>query len=152
MVCSCVVPQRCAVVTPEALIAHCQARLAKYEAPARVEFMTALPRNAMGKVLKRELRPAQKLRLSVQRLRAHVPTHARTSTFACADALRASRHAHVRREGGRSGSQGRDPHAIRLRRPEALRTPNETRPPPEYGGGERALPALSRDPARACRV
>lgn len=39
-----------------AIIAHCQANLARFKVPRQVEFIEALPRNAAGKVLKRELR------------------------------------------------------------------------------------------------
>jgi fatty-acyl-CoA synthase len=39
------------------LIEHVGARLADYKRPRRVFFVDALPRNATGKVLKRELRP-----------------------------------------------------------------------------------------------
>jgi malonyl-CoA/methylmalonyl-CoA synthetase len=51
-----------AVVVPESelneteLKALCKAKLADYQVPAQFEFAEALPRNAMGKVLKRELR------------------------------------------------------------------------------------------------
>jgi acyl-CoA synthetase (AMP-forming)/AMP-acid ligase II len=38
------------------LIRHCRASLARFKCPTRVEFKDALPRNAGGKVLKRELR------------------------------------------------------------------------------------------------
>lgn len=38
------------------LIAAARARLAPFKAPKRVVFVDALPRNASGKVLKRELR------------------------------------------------------------------------------------------------
>jgi fatty-acyl-CoA synthase len=38
------------------IIAHCAARLAKFKVPRAVVFVEALPRNAAGKVLKRELR------------------------------------------------------------------------------------------------
>ena len=38
------------------LIEHCRARLAKYKTPKYVVFVDALPRNAAGKVLKRQLR------------------------------------------------------------------------------------------------
>ncbi len=43
-------------LTPDAVIAHCLANLAKFKVPASVEFIDALPRNATGKVLKRTLR------------------------------------------------------------------------------------------------
>lgn len=45
-----------AKATADELIAHCRSRLAKYKAPKRVAFVDLLPRNAAGKVLKRELR------------------------------------------------------------------------------------------------
>jgi long-chain acyl-CoA synthetase len=38
------------------LLAHCTAHLASYKRPRRIEFMQELPRNTMGKLLKRELR------------------------------------------------------------------------------------------------
>ncbi len=38
------------------VISHCLANLAKFKVPQSVEFIEALPRNATGKVLKRELR------------------------------------------------------------------------------------------------
>ncbi|MFH9089531.1 acyl-CoA synthetase [Streptomyces sp. NPDC017673] len=43
-------------VTEEELIAHVKARLAPFKAPKRVLFVGELPRNASGKILKRELR------------------------------------------------------------------------------------------------
>ncbi|MFI9828899.1 acyl-CoA synthetase [Streptomyces sp. NPDC051913] len=43
-------------VTEEALIAHARERLAHFKAPKRVVFVDELPRNASGKILKRELR------------------------------------------------------------------------------------------------
>ena len=42
--------------TAEELIAHSRSLLAKYKTPKGVAFVDALPRNAAGKVLKRELR------------------------------------------------------------------------------------------------
>ena len=42
--------------TAEELIEHCRANLASYKRPRSVVFMDALPRNPMGKILKRELR------------------------------------------------------------------------------------------------
>lgn len=43
-------------ITPEAVIAHCAGKLAKFKVPKTVAFIDVLPRNAAGKVLKRELR------------------------------------------------------------------------------------------------
>jgi fatty-acyl-CoA synthase len=40
----------------DSVIGHCIANLAKFKVPASVEFIDALPRNATGKVLKRDLR------------------------------------------------------------------------------------------------
>ncbi len=40
------------------LLAWCRQHLAKYKCPERVEFLTSLPRNSLGKVLKRELKRA----------------------------------------------------------------------------------------------
>jgi acyl-CoA synthetase (AMP-forming)/AMP-acid ligase II len=47
---------RRAEVSGEGLIAHCRARIASYKKPRHVVFVDALPKNASGKVLKRELR------------------------------------------------------------------------------------------------
>jgi acyl-CoA synthetase (AMP-forming)/AMP-acid ligase II len=43
-------------VEAEGLIAHCRTQLANYKVPKQVEFLDVLPKNSMGKVLKRELR------------------------------------------------------------------------------------------------
>lgn len=43
-------------VTGDQLIAHAREKLAHFKAPKRVEFVDELPRNASGKILKRELR------------------------------------------------------------------------------------------------
>jgi long-chain acyl-CoA synthetase len=40
----------------EALIEHCRDKLAKFKLPAEVEFVESLPKSAVGKVLRRELR------------------------------------------------------------------------------------------------
>jgi acyl-CoA synthetase (AMP-forming)/AMP-acid ligase II len=53
---ACVVLQPGASATPQELIAFCDGRLARYKMPRSVDFLDALPRNAMGKVLRRELR------------------------------------------------------------------------------------------------
>jgi len=45
-----------ATVTEAELIEHCRTRLAGYKKPSAVVFADALPRNATGKVLRRELR------------------------------------------------------------------------------------------------
>ena len=42
--------------TSEELIAHCRARLAGFKVPRHLVFVDALPKNASGKLLKRELR------------------------------------------------------------------------------------------------
>jgi acyl-CoA synthetase (AMP-forming)/AMP-acid ligase II len=44
------------IVTDEELIAFCQESLASYKKPRTVEFIPQLPKNAYGKILKRELR------------------------------------------------------------------------------------------------
>lgn len=43
-------------VTPEEVIAYCKERMASFKAPESVEFLTELPRNPMGKLLKNVLR------------------------------------------------------------------------------------------------
>ncbi len=45
-----------ATATPDKLIEHCRAQLAKFKVPKDVLFVDALPRNPSGKILKRELR------------------------------------------------------------------------------------------------
>jgi long-chain acyl-CoA synthetase len=42
--------------TPDEVIEFCRANLAKYKVPSLIEFMTSLPKSAVGKVLRRELR------------------------------------------------------------------------------------------------
>jgi len=51
-----VVPNDGVVLDESAILQHLRARLADYKLPRRVVFMTALPRNATGKVLKTALR------------------------------------------------------------------------------------------------
>jgi O-succinylbenzoic acid--CoA ligase len=50
-----VVRREGAAVEPEQLRAHCRTRLAAYKVPKAVEFTSALPRTASGKLLRREL-------------------------------------------------------------------------------------------------
>ncbi len=45
-----------ATPTAEELIAFCTERLAKFKIPAEIEFIDALPKTAVGKILRRELR------------------------------------------------------------------------------------------------
>jgi long-chain acyl-CoA synthetase len=45
-----------AAATPEELMAFCRERLAAYKTPSSVELLPSLPLNAIGKVLKRQLR------------------------------------------------------------------------------------------------
>jgi long-chain acyl-CoA synthetase len=44
-------------LTPEAVTAFCRQHLASYKVPKLVEFRSELPKNPIGKVLRRELRP-----------------------------------------------------------------------------------------------
>ena len=53
---ACVVLRRGARLTSEEVLGFCDGRLARYKHPRSVAFVDALPRNAMGKVLRRELR------------------------------------------------------------------------------------------------
>ncbi len=41
--------------TEQELIAHCEARLARYEVPTRFAFIGELPKTTVGKTLRREL-------------------------------------------------------------------------------------------------
>jgi acyl-CoA synthetase (AMP-forming)/AMP-acid ligase II len=45
-----------ASVGEEELLAHCRAGLARYKVPKAIRFVDELPRAALGKVLKDELR------------------------------------------------------------------------------------------------
>ena len=53
---ACVVRRKGSTLTAEALIDWCRDRLAGYKRPRSVDFLDALPRNASGKMLKRQLR------------------------------------------------------------------------------------------------
>ena len=57
---ACVVLKNGEVVTEEDLINYCAARLAAFKVPDIVEYMTGLPRNASGKVMKKSLRVLHK--------------------------------------------------------------------------------------------
>lgn len=56
---ACVVLREGETATAEELIAFCRERLVGYKVPAEVEFRTSLPKNMIGKVLRRELREGQ---------------------------------------------------------------------------------------------
>jgi long-chain acyl-CoA synthetase len=47
-----------ASITEDELREHCTASLARYKVPERFHFVASVPRNAMGKIVKRELRVA----------------------------------------------------------------------------------------------
>ena len=53
-------------VTEQELIDFCHKRIAIYKAPRFVEFVDSLPRNPVGKILKRELRvrAAEKMKVA----------------------------------------------------------------------------------------
>ncbi len=55
-VCAFVVRRAGADLTPEALIAFCQERLARFKCPRDVRFVESLPKSPVGKVLRKELR------------------------------------------------------------------------------------------------
>jgi long-chain acyl-CoA synthetase len=43
-------------ITAEEVVAHCKGRLTAYKVPTEVEFLDELPKSAIGKILRRELR------------------------------------------------------------------------------------------------
>lgn len=51
-----VVKREGAAVTEEALIQFCKEKLASYKKPKSVDFIDELPKNASGKVLRKELK------------------------------------------------------------------------------------------------
>lgn len=61
-VCAVVALRPDAKASADEIIAHCRARLAKYKTPRYVVFIDSLPRNAAGKVLKRQLREEVRIR------------------------------------------------------------------------------------------
>ncbi|CAN0406138.1 unnamed protein product, partial [Phaeothamnion confervicola] len=54
--CAVIVAAPGIAVTQEEIIAHCRGRIGGYKIPRRVKFVDALPKSAMGKVLKQDLR------------------------------------------------------------------------------------------------
>lgn len=55
-VCACVVTREGDIVTEDEILAHCTERLAGFKRPKRVYLLDELPKNASGKIVKRELR------------------------------------------------------------------------------------------------
>jgi long-chain acyl-CoA synthetase len=55
-VCAYVAWKAAPPATPEEVIAHCQAHLAKYKSPKFVEFVPSLPKTGLGKIQKKEVR------------------------------------------------------------------------------------------------
>jgi acyl-CoA synthetase (AMP-forming)/AMP-acid ligase II len=51
-----VVVRRGTTVTAEELVEHCRGQLASYKKPRRIMFVDELPKNASGKILRREMR------------------------------------------------------------------------------------------------
>jgi acyl-CoA synthetase (AMP-forming)/AMP-acid ligase II len=51
-----VLRESCADVEADSLIAFCRSHLASFKKPRRIKFCAELPKNAYGKVLRRELR------------------------------------------------------------------------------------------------
>ncbi len=56
MVVAAIVLKGDAGATGEEIIAYCRSHMAAYKAPARVDFVSELPKSATGKILKRTLR------------------------------------------------------------------------------------------------
>jgi long-chain acyl-CoA synthetase len=52
-------------MTAEEVIQHCAAKLARYKIPKSVEFMSALPKSGVGKVLRKELRAMEMAKMKV---------------------------------------------------------------------------------------
>jgi long-chain acyl-CoA synthetase len=55
-VCAYIVPRSGVEITAAQIIEHCQANMAKYKTPKYVEFVSALPKTAIGKIQKKEIR------------------------------------------------------------------------------------------------
>ena len=55
-VCAAIVPAAGQTLDKDAIIAHCRGHIGGYKIPRRMVFVKALPKSAMGKILKHELR------------------------------------------------------------------------------------------------
>ena len=51
-----IVPAPGKTLTPDQLIEHCRSRIGSYKIPRKMDFVSELPKSAMGKILKTELR------------------------------------------------------------------------------------------------
>jgi long-chain acyl-CoA synthetase len=60
-------------LTAEALVAHCRGLIGGYKIPRRMAFVSQLPKSAMGKILKTELRRLHSAASDDERLRAERP-------------------------------------------------------------------------------
>jgi fatty-acyl-CoA synthase len=56
IVAAVIVPRAHGVLDGAEVIAHCRGRLSSFKVPKRIVFVDALPKNASGKILKRDLR------------------------------------------------------------------------------------------------
>ncbi len=54
-------------ITPEELDAYCRGKLAAYKVPKLYEFRDELPKSAIGKVLRRELREQELQKMKKER-------------------------------------------------------------------------------------
>jgi long-chain acyl-CoA synthetase len=57
-----IVPRDGETLTEEEIVAYCKEKLAPYKGPKRIEFARELPKSAIGKVLRRELREMEQKR------------------------------------------------------------------------------------------
>jgi long-chain acyl-CoA synthetase len=57
-----IVPREGETLTEEEIVAYCKEKLAPYKVPKRIEFARELPKSAIGKVLRRELREMEQKR------------------------------------------------------------------------------------------
>ncbi len=56
------VPREGETLTEEEVVAYCKEKLAAYKVPKQVELAEDLPKSAIGKVLRRELREMEERR------------------------------------------------------------------------------------------
>jgi acyl-CoA synthetase (AMP-forming)/AMP-acid ligase II len=56
IVAAAVVPKRTGALSTEDLVSFCKERLASFKKPEKIVFLPELPRNPLGKVLKKDLK------------------------------------------------------------------------------------------------